>query len=77
MHNSDAVRRIAITGAGSGLGRELALRYAREGWRVAVTDIQDGRARWVAGEVNAAGGEAIAQTLEAALPPVPRPPSAL
>ena len=62
--NSDVVRRIAITGAGSGLGRELALRYAREGWRVAVTDIQDGRARQVAGEVNSAGGQAIAQTLD-------------
>lgn len=57
-------RRIAITGAGSGLGRELALRYAREGWRVAVTDIQTGRARRVAGEVNDAGGEAMAQTVD-------------
>ena len=59
-----AGKRIAITGAGSGLGRELALRYAQEGWRVAVTDIQTGRARRVAGEVNEAGGEAIAQTLD-------------
>lgn len=56
--------RVAITGAGSGLGRELALRYARDGWRVAVTDIQTGRARRVAGEVNDAGGQAIAQTLD-------------
>ncbi|MGB7755110.1 MAG: SDR family oxidoreductase [Salinisphaera sp.] len=56
--------RIAITGAGSGLGRALALRYARAGWRVAVTDIQTGRARRVAGEVNEAGGEAMAQTLD-------------
>lgn len=59
-----AGRRIAITGAGSGLGRELALRYARDGWRVAVTDIQAGRARQVAGEVNDAGGQAIAQTVD-------------
>lgn len=57
-------KRVAITGAGSGLGRELALRYARAGWRVAVTDIQTGRARRVAGEVNDAGGQAIAQTLD-------------
>lgn len=57
-------KRIAITGAGSGLGRALALRYARAGWRVAVTDIQTGRARRVAGEVNDAGGQAMAQTLD-------------
>lgn len=62
--NRLAGKRIAITGAGSGLGREIALRYAREGWRVAVTDIQSGRARHVAGEVNDAGGQAMAQTLD-------------
>lgn len=62
--NKNRAKRIAITGAGSGLGRALALRYARAGWRVAVTDIQTGRARQVAGEVNDAGGEAIAQTLD-------------
>ncbi|MEM2599237.1 MAG: hypothetical protein QW482_05935, partial [Thermoproteota archaeon] len=28
--------RIMITGAGSGLGREIALRWARVGWRVAL-----------------------------------------
>lgn len=26
--------RMMITGAGSGLGREIALRWARDGWRV-------------------------------------------
>ena len=57
-------KRIAITGAGSGLGRALALRYARAGWRVAVSDIQTGRARRVADEVNDAGGDAIAYTLD-------------
>ncbi|HET7313593.1 SDR family oxidoreductase [Salinisphaera sp.] len=62
--NNIRSRRIAITGAGSGLGRALALRHARAGWRVAVTDIQAGRARGVAEEVNDAGGQAMAQTLD-------------
>lgn len=51
-------KRIAITGAGSGLGRELALRYARDGWRVTVSDIDLARAESVAAEVRTAGGEA-------------------
>ncbi|HLT03440.1 MAG TPA: SDR family NAD(P)-dependent oxidoreductase, partial [Pseudomonas sp.] len=34
MHN-----RMMITGAGSGLGREMALRWAREGWQLALGDI--------------------------------------
>lgn len=36
MHN-----RIMITGAGSGLGREIALRWAREGWRLALADVNE------------------------------------
>ena len=31
--------RMMITGAGSGLGREMALRWAREGWRLALADV--------------------------------------
>lgn len=33
--------RVVVTGAGSGLGRELALRYAREGAWLALADIQE------------------------------------
>jgi len=36
---------IAITGAGSGFGAELARLYAARGWRVAVTDVDEDRAR--------------------------------
>lgn len=57
-------RRAAITGAGSGLGRELALRFARDGWRVAVSDIDLERAQAVAGEVEAAGGQAFAMAVD-------------
>ena len=36
---------ILITGAGSGFGAALARRYASEGWNVAVSDIDEERAR--------------------------------
>ena len=59
-----SVKRIAITGAGSGLGRAIALRYARAGWHVAVTDLQTTRAQSVAEEIEQAGGTALVQTLD-------------
>lgn len=52
--------RIAITGAASGLGREIALRWGREGARVALADVNAGRLAEVAREVVAAGGTAMA-----------------
>jgi NAD(P)-dependent dehydrogenase (short-subunit alcohol dehydrogenase family) len=33
--------RMMITGAGSGLGREIALRWAHEGWRLALADVNE------------------------------------
>ncbi|MGH8040519.1 MAG: SDR family oxidoreductase [Rudaea sp.] len=38
-------KRVLITGAGSGLGRALAFRFAENGWRVACADIRLDRAR--------------------------------
>ncbi len=34
-------KRVAITGAGSGLGRQLSLDFAREGWKLALCDVRE------------------------------------
>lgn len=49
-----------ITGAGSGMGREEALLFAREGAKVVVTDVNEQAVQEVASEIIAAGGESIA-----------------
>lgn len=48
-----------ITGAGSGIGRESALLFAREGARVLVAEVNDESGRKVAGEIERAGGKAL------------------
>jgi 3-oxoacyl-[acyl-carrier protein] reductase len=55
-----------ITGAGQGIGRAYALRFAAEGAKVAVADINDANAERVAKEIEAAGGEAIAVHVDVA-----------
>ena len=44
--------RALITGAGTGIGRAIARALAREGARLAVTDLDDERARAVAAEIG-------------------------
>jgi NAD(P)-dependent dehydrogenase (short-subunit alcohol dehydrogenase family) len=48
-----------ITGAGSGIGREAALIFAREGARVVVADLNDDAGQETVQDINAAGGAAI------------------
>jgi NAD(P)-dependent dehydrogenase (short-subunit alcohol dehydrogenase family) len=57
-------KRIFITGAGSGLGKALALRYAREGWRVAATDLKLDSVEQTLEEVQAAGGSGFAMVCD-------------
>jgi 3-hydroxybutyrate dehydrogenase len=48
-----------VTGAASGLGRAIALRYAQEGASVVIADLNHDAANAVAGEINGGGGHAI------------------
>jgi|SRR5690554_5019190 len=56
--------RVLITGAGSGIGKGLALALAAEGHAILVTDLRQQAADEVASEIQAAGGEARALTLD-------------
>ncbi len=51
-------KRAIVTGGGAGIGRSIALRFAGEGARVAVADVDEEAAKGVASEV---GGEALAR----------------
>jgi NAD(P)-dependent dehydrogenase (short-subunit alcohol dehydrogenase family) len=48
-----------ITGAGSGIGRESALLFAREGARIVVADLNDAAGAAVVAELKDAGGQAV------------------
>src|SRR5687768_17210229 len=54
----------AITGAGSGIGRAIAIRFAREGARVVTLDINAEAAAAAAAEIRDAGGKADSFTLD-------------
>jgi 3-hydroxybutyrate dehydrogenase len=49
-----------VTGAASGIGKEIALTFARDGAKVAIADLNKGAARSVAEEIAKTGGSAIA-----------------
>lgn len=55
-----------VTGAGSGIGREIALLYARQGARVIVADINIDAASAVVAEINVDKNLAEAQSLDVA-----------
>lgn len=48
-----------VTGAASGIGKEIAFTYAREGAKVAIADLNKEAAQATANEIRATGGQAI------------------
>ena len=53
-----------VTGAASGIGKEIALTYAREGGKVAIADLNRDAAQAVADEITKAGGTAMAVVMD-------------
>jgi 3-hydroxybutyrate dehydrogenase len=48
-----------ITGAASGIGKEIAIIFAREGAKIAIADMNKAAADAAAAEINASGGKAM------------------
>ena len=57
---------VSVTGAGSGIGRETALAFAREGAEVVISDIDEASVKDTAAQITARGGVAHAYTLDVA-----------
>src|SRR5215212_6370506 len=55
---------VSVTGAGSGIGRETALAFAREGAEVVISDIDEAAVKDTAAQIAARGGAAHAYTLD-------------
>jgi len=53
-----------VTGAASGIGKEIALRFAREGGRIAVADLTKAAGQSVADEITGSGGKALAVAMD-------------
>jgi 3-hydroxybutyrate dehydrogenase len=55
-----------VTGSASGIGRQIALQFAREGAKVAIADLDFDRAQEVVSEIARGGGAAIAVAMDVA-----------
>jgi 3-hydroxybutyrate dehydrogenase len=55
-----------VTGAASGIGKEIAFTYAREGANVAIADLDRKAAEAAAAEIKAGGGKAIGVAMDVA-----------
>jgi NAD(P)-dependent dehydrogenase (short-subunit alcohol dehydrogenase family)/pimeloyl-ACP methyl ester carboxylesterase len=55
---------VSVTGAGSGIGRETALEFARQGAELVVSDIDEAAVKETAAQIGARGGVAHAYVLD-------------
>ena len=53
-----------VTGAASGIGKEIAMTYAREGGKVVIADLNKAAAQVVVDEITQAGGRAMAVAMD-------------
>lgn len=53
-----------VTGAASGIGRDIALVFAREGAKVAIADLNKDAAEIVANEIRSRGGQAMSVAMD-------------
>ena len=57
-------RSAIVTGAASGIGRDIALVFGREGAKLAIADLNKDAAETVAEEIRAAGGQAVSVAMD-------------
>lgn len=66
--NEQQHNRVLITGGASGLGREIAVRFAQEGYRVCIADLNEERAQETLALIDGTPGEAFFEKCDVTKP---------